>query len=46
MSKEEKLYIRIKADLKHKFKAHADREGKTMTEILIEYIEWITNKPK
>jgi len=37
--KETNILIRIDSDLKQKFKDYADSKGKTMTEILTEFIK-------
>ena len=44
--KSEHLRIRIDSDLKEKFKRHAQTEDKTMSEIVVNYIEWRVQKPK
>ena len=44
--KSDNLKIRIDSDLKEKFKRHAQTEGKTMSEIVVNYIEWRVQKPK
>ena len=44
--KSDNLKIRIDSDLKEKFKRHAQTEGKSMSEIVINYIEWRVQKPK
>lgn len=44
--KTENILIRVNADLKDKFKQHAKSEGKTMSQIVVDYIEWLTEKPK
>ena len=44
--KSDNLKIRIDSDLKEKFKRHAQTEGKSMSEIVVNYIEWRVQKPK
>ena len=46
LMKTENILIRVNADLKEKFKQHAKNEGKTMSQIVVDYIEWLTEKPK
>ena len=44
--KSEHLRIRIDSELKEKFKRHAETEDKTMSEIVVNYIQWRVQKPK
>ena len=44
--KSDNLKIRIDSDLKEKFKRHAQTEGKSMSEIVVNYIKWRVQKPK
>ena len=44
--KSEHLRIRIDSELKEKFKRHAQTEDKSMSEIVVNYIEWRVQKPK
>ena len=44
--KSDSLKIRIDSDLKEKFKRHAQTEDKTMSEIVVNYIQWRVQKPK
>lgn len=43
--KTENILMRIDTDLKKKFKEQAERQGETMTDVLIEYIKWYSEKP-
>ena len=44
--KSDSLKIRIDRELKEKFKRHAQTEDKTMSEIVVNYIQWRVQKPK
>ena len=44
--KKDNIRIRIDDELKEKFKRHAQTEDKTMSEIVVNYIQWRVQKPK